>query len=264
MGIICNTAEVGTGAGFDSTFVEPTLSAGVDLAGGVLSKQSGFSCSSASAPASADGPTGDASSAGGSGLFTGAVHLFLCVQPFLEVPFDTLLPTDVSADARWVVVSEISSGGTGVVSLLPRSGNGEPIRYTPAFDATLSPNGQWLLFSSSFVRPEVFVQSVPRERGGRWQVSPAGGGNAVWRADGKEIFYLAADGRMMSVAVNSNESFFRPGTPKPLFQTRMAPSVLREYDVTRDGQKFLLNVPIEDAPTAPLTVVVNWMAGLKK
>jgi hypothetical protein len=114
------------------------------------------------------------------------------------------------------------------------------------------------LFSSGIARPDVFVQSVPPERGGKWQISIAGGGNGVWRGDGKEIFYLSADGKMMSVAVESNETFFRPGTPKPLFQTRMIPSFFREYDVTRDGKRFLLNVPIADRGEEPITVIINW------
>jgi Tol biopolymer transport system component len=185
-------------------------------------------------------------------------------SPFLEVPFDSLLPTDESADGRWLVTSRISSGATGVVSLLPRAGHGEPIRYIGGFDATLSPDGLWLLFSNALVRPDVFVQSVPPERGGKWQISPAGGGNAVWRGDGKEIFYLAADGKMMSVAVESNGNSFRPGTPQPLFQTQMVPSFFREYDVTSDGKRFLLNVPIADRREEPITVIINWPKLLKK
>ena len=148
--------------------------------------------------------------------------------------------------------------------MLPRAENGQIIRYIGAIDATLSPDGRWLLFSNDIVHPEVFVQSVPPERGGKWQISRAGGGNAVWRADGKEIFYLAADGKLMSVAVESNENFFRPGTPEPLFQTRMVPSFFREYDVTHDGKRFLLNVPIADPGEEPITVIVNWPRLLRK
>jgi Tol biopolymer transport system component len=185
-------------------------------------------------------------------------------SPLLELPFNSLLPTDVSADGRWIITSEIASGGTEVVSLLSREENAEPIRYTGAIDATLSPDGRWLLFSSGRIRPEVFVQSVPPQRGGKWQISTAGGGNPVWRGDGKEIFYLAADGKMMSVVVESHENFFRPGASKPLFQTRMVPTVLREYDVTRDGHRFLLNVPVADQKEEPITVIINWPKLLQK
>jgi hypothetical protein len=125
-------------------------------------------------------------------------------------------------------------------------------------------------------RREVLVQSVPREAGGsaapgRWQVSIAGGGQPTWRADGKEIFFVAPDGTMMAVPVESSEDGFRPGAPKPLFQTRLefdpgyeinrAP---RQYDVTADGQRFLLNQHVADAGDAPITVVVNWPKLLEK
>jgi hypothetical protein len=132
---------------------------------------------------------------------------------------------------------------------------------------------RWLLYVSGGAlgglgiassRPEVFVESLPREAGGspttagKWQISTAGGGNPVWRAGGKEIFYLPTDGKMMSVPVESGENLFRPGTPKPLFQTPLMPRVLREYDVTHDGRRFLLNVPIVDKVDEPITVIVNW------
>jgi hypothetical protein len=68
----------------------------------------------------------------------------------------------------------------------------------------------------------------------------------------------------MSVAVESNENFFRPGTPEPLFQTRMVPGFFREYDVTHDGKRLLLNVPIADPGEEPITVIVNWPRLLRK
>jgi hypothetical protein len=87
----------------------------------------------------------------------------------------------------------------------------------------------------------------------------------MWRADGKEIFFIAPDGMMMTVAVESGESYFRAGEPKPLFQTHLEfdPSldlsrVVRQYDVSSDGQRFLLNQHVADASDAPITVVVNW------
>jgi hypothetical protein len=118
-------------------------------------------------------------------------------------------------------------------------------------------------------RAEVFVESLPTEAGGsrsarKWQISTSGGANPVWRGDGKEIFYLALDGKMMSVPVESGENSFRPGTPKPLFQTSLAPGGLRQYDVTRDGKRFLLNVPMPVTGEEPITVIVNWPKLLEK
>ena len=92
----------------------------------------------------------------------------------------------------------------------------------------------------------------------KWQISTGGGANATWRGDGKEIFYLALDGKMMSVPVESGENFFHPGSPRPLFQTQLAPGGLREYDVTRDGKRFVLNLPLPETRDEPITVIVNW------
>jgi len=76
---------------------------------------------------------------------------------------------------------------------------------------------------------------------------------------------------MMAVAVEAGKNFFRPGIPKPLFQTRLEfdPSEFfangrRQYDVTPDGQRFLLNQHVADATDAPITVVVNWPKLLEK
>jgi hypothetical protein len=157
-------------------------------------------------------------------------------------------------------------------------GNGSPIRFTEGADATVSPDGRWLLYAtggptgrSGFVssRPEVFVESLPREPDGprsarKWQISTGGGANPVWRGDGKEVFYLALDGKMMSVPIETAEDSFRPGTPKAVFQTGLTPGGLREYDVSRDGNRFLLNVPVADSGEEPITVIVNWPKLLEK
>ena len=97
-----------------------------------------------------------------------------------------------------------------------------------------------------------------RSAGRKWRISTTGGANAVWRGDGKEIFYLGLDGKMMSVMVDSGPDSLHAGPPKPLFQTRLVPGGIRQYDVTRDGKRFLLNVPSPDTRDEPITVIVNW------
>ena len=112
---------------------------------------------------------------------------------------------------------------------------------------------------------------MPKEAGGsantvgKWQISTAGGSQPAWRADGKEIFFIAPDGTMTVVPIESGPDFFRPGTPKPLFRTRLEldPST-RQYDVTPDGQRFLLNQRLPDTGESPITVVVNWPKLLAK
>ncbi len=83
-----------------------------------------------------------------------------------------------------------------------------------------------------------------------------------WRADGKELFYLATDQKLMAVAVNG-EGAFDAGVPKVLFQTREVIDRYR-YAVTSDGQRFLVHTPLEEANTTSLTVVLNWTQVLKR
>jgi hypothetical protein len=87
----------------------------------------------------------------------------------------------------------------------------------------------------------------------------------AWRADGKEIFYVAADGKMMSVSVDPGDASLKLTLPKPLFQTRLEfDSPFRQYDVSADGKRFLLAQPLEESTSVPITVIVNWPALLKK
>jgi len=101
--------------------------------------------------------------------------------------------------------------------------------------------------------------------GAKKQVSIGGGAQPAWRADGKEIFYLGGDGKMMSVSVELGTASFKLGKPIPLFQTRLESDVIpQQYDVSADGQRFLLAQPLEESASVPITVIVNWPALLKK
>ena len=89
----------------------------------------------------------------------------------------------------------------------------------------------------------------------------------VWRHDGSELFFIAADGQMMASSVKTGGTEFQFDTPKPLFKTRMLESeggIYHEYDVSPDGQRFLIGTLTGDSNTAPPTVILNWTAGLKK
>jgi eukaryotic-like serine/threonine-protein kinase len=105
-------------------------------------------------------------------------------------------------------------------------------------------------------RYEVYVESFPGH-GGKRQVSIADGG-------GRELFYYARDGKLMAAPVRTDESF-EMGAAASLFEFR-AGTLLGSapYAMTRDGQRFLINAVVETEPNAPLTVVVNWAAGVKK
>ena len=94
--------------------------------------------------------------------------------------------------------------------------------------------------------------------GAKWQVSTGGGEQPRWRSDGGELFYLSADKKLMAVPLRRGPSF-DAGTPQPLFTTTMSCGYLgvsQAYDVTRDGQRFVIAAPDPLTPVSPITVVV--------
>jgi serine/threonine protein kinase len=130
-----------------------------------------------------------------------------------------------------------------------------------------SPDGKWVAYGSNETgKWEIYVTSFPEARG-KWQVSTGGGEQPRWRGDGKELFYLSSDGKMMAAPVRTGANF-DAGTPVALFQATPRQPIpifdLFVYDVSRDGQRFLINTQIKQAETAPVSVVLNWPAKLNK
>ena len=130
--------------------------------------------------------------------------------------------------------------------------------------AVISPNGRWVAYQSSDSgRDEVYVQSFPPS-GSKWQVSTNGGEEPYWRRDGKEMFYISGK-TLMAVDVNSDEPAFTYGKPSPLFEVRLEVEPRRSrYQVAGNGQRFLVNIPLESTLSEPITVVTNWASGVKK
>ena len=158
--------------------------------------------------------------------------------------------------------------------VLPLSGDQKPVPFlqTPAdeFNGQFSPDGRWVAYQSGESgRYEVYVapsNTSAGVSGGKWQISTGGGTSPSWRSDGKEMFYvsLAPDTRLMAAAVRAQGAAFDVGTVVPLFAVR-PPAARSYYQVSPDGKRFLVNMaPPEEATTTPITVVVNWTAGLKK
>jgi Tol biopolymer transport system component len=138
--------------------------------------------------------------------------------------------------------------------------------YTEAF-ATISPNGKWMAFQSDHSgRNEIYVQFFDGLIGGTrkmWQIS-SGGGLPRWRGDSAELFYMTSDGRVMAVSFRENNGEVQTGTPVKLFQTRPLPKTWNLYDVSSDGQRFVVTLPLEWTSSVPITVVTNWAEKLKE
>jgi len=137
--------------------------------------------------------------------------------------------------------------------------------------AQFSPDGRFIAYrSDASGRNEIYVQPFPTASDGRWTISEGGGSQPRWRSDGKELFYISADSKVVAVGVSTNPTF-QAGPRKVLFQAPiwgggMTRQALR-YDVTPDGKRFLINtVPTDAVATLaqPITVVLNWTALLKK
>ena len=127
-----------------------------------------------------------------------------------------------------------------------------------------SPDGRWLAYDSDETgRWEVYIASLPELKRKR-QVSSNGGGQPQWRRDGRELFYLALDGKLMSVQVRGG-SEIETGLPQELFQAQLASGDVdpgyQQYGLTGDGQRFLMP-EVKDSRPDPINLVFNWPAAL--
>jgi serine/threonine protein kinase len=193
-------------------------------------------------------------------------------ERWLQIPGSTVVPKDWSVDGRFVILTVPDLNSRNQVWVRPLFGDRKPKAFveTAATNdyARFSPDGKWIAYASNESQKfEVYVQTFPTGNG-KWQVSTNGGVQPRWRRDGKELFYLASDRKLMAVPVRSGSSF-EFGVPVPLFATKtvggsaFSSGYSHQYDVTPDGQRFLLNTEADGSAT-PITVVLNWTAPLKK
>ena len=172
-------------------------------------------------------------------------------------------PTDWSHDGKYVFYQR---GPDLWFVTIPDLRSTQFLKATSTLkNGRFSPDGKWLAYSSNESgRWEIYVTSFP-DAHGKWQVSNAGGDQARWRGDGKELFYLSNEGRIMAVPVKIGANF-DAGTPIALFQANPREMVATSeqfcYDVSKDGQKFFINTQLKTAMT-PMSVVLNWGAKLK-
>lgn len=153
---------------------------------------------------------------------------------------------------------------------MPLSGERKPTPFLQSpysqSQARFSPDGRRIAYvSNESGMPEVYLETFPAPTG-KMRISTQGGTEPVWRRDGKELFYLAPDRRLMAVSMMAELPRFEAGRPQPLFQIphELVSTMRNHYDVSADGQRFLLATIAEEGSSPTITVVLNWTAGLKK
>jgi len=174
-----------------------------------------------------------------------------------------------SADGRFIVYTSADAKANTKEDLwiLPLFGDHKPFpflrtQFNESF-AQFSADGHWIAYvSDESGSNQVYIAPFPGP-GGKWQASRAGGSEPRWRGDGKELFFLAPDNKLMAVEVNAKEFTLEIGNAQLLFEVHPATSPGTHYDVTGDGKRFLVDSSGEGS-SAPITLVVNWTADLKR
>jgi eukaryotic-like serine/threonine-protein kinase len=189
-------------------------------------------------------------------------------QPLLKLNGQPIVfPSDWSSDGRFLAYYRTDPKTQLDIWVLPLAGDQKPIPFLRGdfneSQAQFSPDARWIAYvSDESGASEVYVQSFPTLTG-KWQISTGGGTEPRWRRDGRELFYLAPDRKLMSVIVKAGATF-EADAPRALFEPVLPAGALRQtYSVSSDGQRFLLNTPLE-GPSPSMTLVINWPALLKK
>jgi Tol biopolymer transport system component len=182
----------------------------------------------------------------------------------------TLLWPQWSPDGHYLLhMEQVGPSGAGAWAL-PTTGEKKLFSIVQAqspqgriVQCRLSPDGQWLAYSSTDSgREEVYVTHFPTGAG-RWQVSQTGGTFPAWRGDSKEVYFIGPDRAIHAAVVNAKSGEFELETVRTLFQVNYTAPIGNPYDVTSDGQHFIFATYPESAST-PLVLITNWMADVKK
>jgi len=189
-------------------------------------------------------------------------------QPLLKST-EAKVPTDWSRDGRFLLFTSIGAKTGSDIWVLPMSGESKPAPYLQTefaeSDGHFSPDGRFVAYQSNASGAnQIYVQPFPNAAGGKWMVSKDGGILPRWRRDGKELYFIDSSlTRIVAVDVTLGPTF-QAGIPRVLLSTPVVPG---PFDVSANGQKFVRFTPgptTSNATTAPITVVLNWQAGLKK
>jgi eukaryotic-like serine/threonine-protein kinase len=180
-------------------------------------------------------------------------------------------PDDWTHDGKFILFSEINPGmSSGIWALSLPEHKAAAIVDTIHYEGypTLSPDGKWLAYQSDESGTDaVYVQPFDNGAPGTKKlstISVGGGGLPRWRRDGGELYYMTQPGRVYAVAVHPSGGDFAFDPPRELFGTRPSPKSWNLYDVSADGQRFLMNVPMEWPSGSPITVTTSWTKALQQ
>jgi DNA-binding winged helix-turn-helix (wHTH) protein/Tol biopolymer transport system component len=165
-----------------------------------------------------------------------------------------------SPDRRFIAFTTTGSG-IWMLSLVAPYPSKTPLgekRSRASPNLEISPDGRWIAYQlDGPIRSEVYVERLEPPNG-EWQVSTSGGIEPHWRRDGGELYYIA-ENKLMAVEVKTDSPAFEAAIQKTLFDVKLGTVARRnQYQVSSDGQRFLINTPLE--PPTPVTVIVNWTA----
>jgi len=178
--------------------------------------------------------------------------------------------TDWSPDGRFLLFRSLDPQTGYDLLVLPISGDKKPFPFLKTFfderDGQFSPDGKWVAYQSNESgRFEIYVQPFPGP-GRKFQISSNGGAQPRWNKNGKEIFYVSLDSKMMaaSAKLTADGQSLETGTPAALFPVRIADGPVsvannkQQYAVSSDGQLFLVNLAVDEGAASPITLILNW------
>ena len=215
--------------------------------------------------------------AGGPGIYRKAADG--TGEPELLLKSDTAAPLDWSSDGRFLLFRTNDAANSADLWVLPLQGDRKPVSILASpFDETsarFSPDDRWIVYrsvqtgsSEIYVRPFAAPGSNDG-RTGQWMVSTGGGYQPRWNRNGKEILYLRPDNQLMSVEVSISGAALQAGVPKPLFNMPIYngatnANTAANWDLSRDGTRFLVNASTADPNDSPIAVIENWQQLLKR
>ena len=174
-------------------------------------------------------------------------------------------PTDWSPDGKFIALRVSLTGQRDIWVFSIQDHKATAFLATPFNEHTgqFSPDGKWVVYvSDESGQPEIYIQPFPGP-GAKWRVSTNGGEMPMWGPDGRELFYLGPERSLMRVDIKMAPEV-EIGVPQSLFVTPIKfLTGSAQYDVSADGQRFLINTPVEEQNTTPITLVLNWFEEIK-